>query len=258
MREAKRMAPRGSASKRASGSKLARMELRPASLVDEISRILTEAILEGVFRGGEQLVEAELKEQFRVSRTPIREALRALEKKGLVEIVPRKGAFVRTITGRDIQEHFPVRAVLEGLAAKEALCKVGAREIQEMESALEGMNNAVKAQEAKSYWEHHRQFHETFIRASGNGLLIGLLNTLRTHALWYRFSYQYYQEDLEGSLSMHRDILHLFRQKDPNRGKELEELVRVHIEAALERFLSYLEAQEKGDGELATLPEGRA
>ncbi len=149
--------------------------IKPVSLVEEVSRVLREAILEGTLRGGEQLVEAKLQEQFGVSRSPIREALRDLEKRGLVEIVPRKGAFVRTISSRDIEENFPVRAVLEGLAAKEALDKLQPQQMRDMEGALEKMRGAVGAKDGKSYWEYHRFFHETFIGACGNQLLMGLL-----------------------------------------------------------------------------------
>ncbi len=217
--------------------------LRPISLAEELSRVLKEAILEGSLSGGQQLVEAELKEKFGISRSPIREALRELEKKGLVEIVPRRGAFVRSISSKDIEENFPVRAVLEGLAAKEALGRLTEQEMIQMEQCLQKMRGAVEARDAKSYWEHHRIFHETFIQACGNQLLAGLLKDLRTHALWYRFSYQYYQEDLARSLSIHERILDIFCSKDLKRGKELEEMVRIHIEEAMERFLSYLGEQ---------------
>ena len=73
---------------------------RPTVLVERVSRILTEAIVEGALKGGDQLIEADLKEQFGISRSPLREAFRDLEKKGLVEIKPRKGTFVKKITRR--------------------------------------------------------------------------------------------------------------------------------------------------------------
>lgn len=94
------------------------MCFKPTVLVENIYEILTDAIVKGVFKGGDQLVEAELRKQFGVSRSPIRESFRILEKKGLVEILPRRGAFVKKITARDIEEHFPVRSILEGLAAR--------------------------------------------------------------------------------------------------------------------------------------------
>ncbi|MFO7971698.1 MAG: GntR family transcriptional regulator, partial [Desulfobacterales bacterium] len=88
------------------------------SLVDQISQALRESILTGRIKGGDQLLEDKLKDEFGVSRTPLREAFRILEKEGLIEIMPRKGSFVRGITRQDIEENFPVRAILEGLAAR--------------------------------------------------------------------------------------------------------------------------------------------
>lgn len=229
--------------------RLSQTELSDTSLASQISRILTECILEGAIGGGERLVEAELQRRFRVSRSPIREALRDLEKKGLVEIVPRKGTFVRIITAADIREHFPVRAVLEGLAARHSLGRLSPKALKAMEGCLEGMRRAVSANDTKSYWEHHRSFHDLFIEACGNQLLIGMLKNLRTHALWYRFSYRYYQEDLSRSLGVHEEIMEIFREGTTGRGEELERKVRSHIEEAMESFLDYLEKHPtRGEG----------
>ena len=99
------------------------IDLKSSVLGEQVSQILMETILEGVLKGGDKLVEAELQKKFGISRSPLREAFRDLEKKGLVVIIPRKGSFVRRITQKDIEENFPVRSVLEGLAAKEAFQK---------------------------------------------------------------------------------------------------------------------------------------
>ena len=217
---------------------------RPTVLVERVSRILTDAIVEGVLKGGDQLIEADLKEQFGISRSPLREAFRDLEKKGLVEIKPRKGTFVKKITRRDIEEHFPVRSSLEGLAAREAYPKMTDEDRAEMTHEFENMKTAVSRNDAKAFWEHHFLFHEIWINASGNLILINLLKTLRMHTMWYRFSYKYYKEDFNKSLQIHKEILNLFKTKklDP---KKIEHIVRNHIEVAVERFLAYLEEQEK-------------
>jgi DNA-binding GntR family transcriptional regulator len=227
-----------------SSNKFKKLKFRPTVLAEEISRTLTEAIMEGVFKGGDQLVESELQEQLGISRSPIREALRDLEKKGLVEIVPRKGTFVKTITRRDIEEHFPVRATLEGLAAKMAYRRMNAEDLRELREALANMEKAVERKDAKAYWEHHHLFHEIFINASGNGLLIDILKILRMHALWYRFSYQYYKEDFKKSLAIHHEIMALFANERADERK-IEETVRQHIEVAVDRFLEYLEEHER-------------
>jgi DNA-binding GntR family transcriptional regulator len=75
-----------------------RLDFKHTALVDRVSETLAQAILEGVLKGGVQLVEARLQERFGVSRSPLREALRDLEKKGLLDIIPRKGTFVKPVT----------------------------------------------------------------------------------------------------------------------------------------------------------------
>lgn len=90
----------------------------PRSLMEDITNSLRDAIIEGRLQPGQQIVEKELQKTLGVSRAPIREALLKLEGQGLVDIIPRKGSFVRTITARFIQENFIIRAWLEGLAAR--------------------------------------------------------------------------------------------------------------------------------------------
>ena len=213
---------------------------RPTVLVERVSRILTEAIVEGALKGGDQLIEADLKEQFGISRSPLREAFRDLEKKGLVEIKPRKGTFVKKITRRDIEEHFPVRSALEGLAAREAYPKMNEEDRTEMTREFGNMKTAVSKNDATAFWEHHFLFHEIWINASGNLILINLLKTLRMHTMWYRFSYKYYKEDFNKSLKIHEKILNLYKTKKSDT-KKIEDVVRNHIEVAVERFLAYLE-----------------
>jgi DNA-binding GntR family transcriptional regulator len=228
--------------------KIKELKFRPTVLAEQVSHILKDAILDGTLKGGDQLVEAELQRQFGVSKSPIREALRDLETKGLVVIKPRKGAFVKTVTRRDIEEMFPVRAALEGLAAREAYHRMNGDVLREMRQTVQKMEKAVKDSDVKTYWEYHYLFHEIFIDASGNEMLINILRTLRMHTIWYRFSYQYYKEDLHKSLAIHKKILSLFRKKDSDIW-ELENLVRNHCEAALGRFLGYLEEQRALGGD---------
>jgi DNA-binding GntR family transcriptional regulator len=228
--------------------RIKQIDFKPIVLVERVSRTLTEAILDGTLKGGDQLIETDLKEQFGISRSPLREAFRILEKMGLVEIIPRKGAFVRSITNSDIEQHFPVRSVLEGLAARQAHERISEEKLKEMTHALGKMRSAVSKNNTKAYWENHFLFHEVFIDASANLILINLLKTLRMHGLWYRFSYKYYEENLSESFAIHERILRLFENKktDP---RQLEEVVRNHIEVAVESFLAYLDEQENATNE---------
>ena len=225
-------------------SKLSTIDFRPTGLVEKLSETLTEAILEGIFKEGDQLIEVDLQKQFGISRTPIRESFRVLEKKGLVEVVPRKGTFVKRISRRDIEEHFPVRSVLEGLAAKQAYPNLSADTLDMMERALARMKIAADNADTKNYWKQHVLFHEIFIDSCGNQLLINLVKMLRMQIMWYRLSYQYYQEDFKNSYRTHERIMGLFKSKhtDPDR---LEAAVRNHIDVAVHKFTGYLDQQEQ-------------
>jgi len=225
--------------------KIKNLNFQPHVLGEQVSHILTEAILEGDLKGGDQLVEAELQQQFGISRSPLREAFRDLEKKGLVVIIPRRGTFVKRITRKDIEENFPVRAVLEGLAAQEAYRKITGNALEEMSNVLGEMARAVKKNDTKAYWRSHLEFHDIFIKASGNDILINVLKTLRMHSLWYRFSYQYYREDLPRLLDVHQKIFNHFSNQDVGQNV-IGKLVQGHIQVAYRSFLAYLDEQDIG------------
>lgn len=220
------------------------IEFQNAALGEKITDILTEAILEGKFSGGQQLIEQDLQKIFGVSRSPLREAFRILEKRGLVHIIPRKGTFVKTITHKDIEDNFPVRARLEGLAASEAHSKMNEKTVDDLKFELDNMKHAAQRIEPKSFWRHHSVFHNIFIEASENQVLIDILYNLRMHSLWYQFSYKYYQEDLERAYKIHLNIFEKLADPDAD-NQEIEHLVRNHIEVAFGNFLKYLETQEK-------------
>lgn len=210
-------------------------------LVEQITEFLTSAILDGQFETGARLVETELQRQFGVSRSPIRESFRILEKNGLVSNIPRKGTFVRKITQKDIEENFPVRANLESLAARLALPHLTSQDIEKMEAAFTRMKDAAEHNDFKSYLKYHIQYHDIFIRASRNDTLIAILENLRSQALWFRYSYLYVQEAFDYAIKVHRKILDAFIKKDADR---LEALVKEHILIALDRFIQFLESQK--------------
>ena len=217
------------------GGKFKGKQIKAQGLTEQVSQILTEAILDGTLGPGENLIETDLQKQLGVSRSPLREAFRDLEKKGLVTIVPRRGTVVKEITRADLEENFPVRATLEGLAARQAYPRMNADLLAEMAGALEGMKQVGEAGDSETYRKNHLKFHEVFIKASGNTLLIDILKTLRMHRLWYLVSFRYHHRNFELALAEHQKILDLFSspKTDP---KVLERVVRGHIEEALEKL----------------------
>lgn len=233
------------------GEKIKAMAFQADVISSRVSDVLTEAILDGSLENGQKLIETDLQQMFGISRSPLREAIRDLEKKGLVTIVPRRGAFVRRVTVKDIEDIFPVRANLEALAARIAHARINADDLVEMRATLEKMTAAQQQGNTKHYWRRHADFHEIFIHASGNDVLIETLSRLRLHSLWYRFSYQYYEEDQISHLEVHRRIYRLFEDRTADVAV-LEKIVHDHIEGAFEKFVGYLNRRE-GDAE-AVIP----
>lgn len=119
------------------------MAFKSLTLVHQIANVLKDSILTGKLKGGDQLLEDKLKHDFDVSRTPLREAFRVLEKEGLVEILPWKGAFVKRISRNDVKEIFPLRANLEGLAARLAYENSAQSHVDKMEKSLEHMQLSI-------------------------------------------------------------------------------------------------------------------
>jgi DNA-binding GntR family transcriptional regulator len=215
----------------------------PVSLVQQITDFLTNAIIEGHFVGGQRLVENELQRRFGISRAPIRESFRILEKNGLLVSIPRKGTFVRKVSQKDVEENFPIRAYLEGLAARLATPHMLSQDIEEMKSALSKMREGARRKDFKYYFKYHTEYHEIFINASKNDSLIEILENLRRQAIWFRFAYIWHQENFEYAIRIHQEILDMFIAKEADR---VDTLVKEHIFIALERFREFLVSKKEG------------
>jgi DNA-binding GntR family transcriptional regulator len=210
------------------------------SLVEQIREFLKNSIIEGRLQPGQRLVENELQRKFKVSRAPIRESFRILEKNGLLINIPRKGTYVRKITKKFIEEAFPIRALLEGFASRIAVSHLKIKDIKEMELALSNMTDAVNKNDSKSYLKYHSKFHEIFIKASGNEMLIEMLENLRNQAVWFRYAHlaiPLVEESFKDLILVHREILDSLVKKDEDL---VEEQVKNHILSAGQRFFELL------------------
>ena len=209
----------------------------PHSLMEDITNSLRDAIIEGRIQPGQQIVEKELQKALGVSRAPIREALLKLEGQGLVDIIPRKGSFVRTITGRFIRENFTIRAWLEGLAARVSLQHLKESDYDHFDKILKDMARLAEKSDFKGYFYRHWDFHNVFIRGSQNELLIEKVEVLRRQSLWLSYSITYFEKKHKMSQTIHAKIIDSFRKGDPD---EVEREVRHHILNAIEDYVKYL------------------
>src|SRR5690242_15355831 len=122
------------------------------ALVDKLAATLQARVLNGELPMGARLRQAALAEEFGVSRTPVREALRKLQASGLVELRPNRGALVRGLSSREVRDAYEVRAELEGLAAELAALHVHHEHIDRLQEAQElfrsALSDAIAAREA--------------------------------------------------------------------------------------------------------------
>jgi len=132
---------------------------------------LREAIVEGVLAPGSRLSEVQVAKQLNVSRTPMREAFAQLEREGLVTVLPRIGAFVRSVTTRDVEEIYTVRGALEGLAVQLAADRITALGRAQLDDVVQAMQASVEADDPSSYVDALDRFYTVVMTIADNKTL---------------------------------------------------------------------------------------
>ncbi len=213
-------------------------------LPEKIARVLVDAILSGRIESGAQLIEADLQQYFGISRTPLREAFRELERQGFVESIPRRGTFVKKIEERDVREVYLVRVNLEGMAARLAHENMTPERLQELRYELDGMEDGARNRDTRKYMKHHDAYHDTFIRQSENRVLIDMLDTLRRQTNWHRFYFSYHDSHFTAALNSHRHIHETFADSALT-GKQVEEIISMHVLDGFVRFQQHIHETRK-------------
>ncbi len=153
---------------------------------------LRSLILTGKIKPGTRMMEIELAEDMGVSRTPIREAIRKLEKEGLVVIEPRKGAYASEVSVKDMEDILEVRANLEGLAAYLAAERMTEAEKKLLDETKERFKQAVADGNMADMIAYDTKFHHMIVESSRNNHLIHMVEQLQELVL--RFRYIYYKD----------------------------------------------------------------
>jgi GntR family transcriptional regulator, rspAB operon transcriptional repressor len=160
--------------------KLRRLTRRRAT--DEVYEALREAILTRGFVPGERLQVEEIAQKLGVSLTPVRHSVQRLCTEGLIEIRPRSGTFVATLTMEDIQSTFEVRCALECLAAELAIPRLTAKELDRMEDLVTLLKKPVTSEETlRKHEEANSELHEALLAGSGNKRLEEMYVGLNAH-----------------------------------------------------------------------------
>src|ERR1700738_238272 len=148
----------------------------PRSRAVDVERTVAQWIFRGELTAGQKLTEQELALRLGVSRGPVREAFRALEDLGLVQIEQNRGAFVRKIDLEEAIEIHDVYSALEELATRSAARRLSGTQIAELQSLVESMDAAAEAEDLDPYYSLNLSFHQCLVEGSGHKGLLRLYN----------------------------------------------------------------------------------
>jgi DNA-binding GntR family transcriptional regulator len=196
---------------------------------ERVYRQIREAILSGELRSHSRLVELTLAEQFGVSRTPVREALKRLSAEGLVIIDPPNGTVVRGIDEREVEEIYTIREVLDGLAARLAAHRILPEDLTRLKSLMEIMTTALEERREEALVQANIRFHDIIYGAAESTRLTELGRSLNDFIRRFsREAFQSFERDRE-VLGEHQAIIEALDRRDP---EAAERLAREHMRNA--------------------------
>jgi DNA-binding GntR family transcriptional regulator len=216
------------------------------SLVNQAYKELKHIILEYRIPLGGKLNEGELAASLGVSRTPVREAINRLEKEGLVQIFPQRGAFVVRFSEKDVFELFLIRENLEGLATRLAAERINEENLAKLESFFQGFKEPFTEKDVQRYAKEDFKFHQTIIALSDAQRLIKMISTLYDHIRIFRLTTLGLSSRMNTSLAEHQLLIEAFQRRD---SEQAEQMMRQHIhhvrEGVMENIKFFLGDREK-------------
>lgn len=208
--------------------------------------MILDLIIQGKLKVDEKIQSEALAQLFGVSRTPVREALKSLEKTGLVRFQSYSGVYVRKLTEREIREIYSIRLILETSAIERAVEIVTSEDIL----LLEGLQQDIEAicnvspLNIKDLYDANEKFHMAMYRISEMSRLCEIIETLWTNLSFYRFlsaSKENYSQEM---MYEHHEYIRLFKKRDSAELVErIQQNLKLHSEnipALLEKYYSSL------------------
>lgn len=191
--------------------------VRGTSLHDGVATRLRNLVFDGRLAPGSWIDEKALAEQWQVSRTPLREALKVLAAEGLVELVPHRGCRVIQLGADDAEALFPVMALLEGRCAQEAAAKAGPADLQALQQLHAQLEHHAAEHDIDGYYRVNHAFHSAVQRLAANRWLDRSTGDLRRFMRLMRGRQLALPGRIEASLNEHRVLMDAFLQHDAER-----------------------------------------
>jgi DNA-binding GntR family transcriptional regulator len=208
---------------------------------EQVYHLLKEKLTSLEFKPGQSLTEKEIASHFKVSRTPVRHALSNLERDGLVEIIPRKGAFIKFLSMKDIIEIFQVREALEGLAARLAAENVDLEALKKFETFYVGALQKNSSKDLQEIFNFGMKFHDFIIDSAANQRIKKILKDLRVQFEISRIFFLNQNSSVRPSRAVqsireHLRVIEALRRRD---GDLAEARLKEHISNAKKYTFSF-------------------
>lgn len=209
-----------------------------------ICRSLTEDIVSGKLPPGQKLEELVLAERFQVSRTPIREALRELHARGLIDLQPRKGGIVRSIGLDDLSDMLEAMVELDALCCRISAERMSAVQKKQLQMVQQQSEDCVARGDEAGYLQLNHQFHQLISAGAQNRSLAAMLSNLRERLAPFRAAQTHVERRLPVSHDEHQAILNAILASDAEASYEA---MRNHTARLSINVLDLLKAQQSGD-----------
>ena len=208
--------------------------------------LIRELIETGELAPGARITEQALAARFGVSRTPLREALRALATEGYVTLAPNRGARIAPLSPADIDELFPVMAQLEALAGELAAPRMTELELAELRALHYQMVLHYRRGEAADYAALNEAIHDRILAAAGNATLSGLYRSLAGRVRRTRYLARMSDSQWASAVAEHESILAALEIRD---GARLAAVLKDHVATKAATVKARLKEAERADGD---------
>jgi DNA-binding GntR family transcriptional regulator len=214
-------------------------------MADVIATSLEEDIVLGRCHPRERLIEQDLCDRFNTHRGDVRLALFELEKKGVIQRIPNRGAIVRDLTPPEVMEIYAVREELEVMAVRILPFPVAPTSLAELENIQEQHGAAIDNDDMLAVFYANLNFHQTLFELCGNACLIETIKTLEQKVYGIRFYANAFPEALEQARRDHIDMIEALRA---SRRDELIKLTRQHLKPSPQAYIRAYERRFGGTG----------
>jgi DNA-binding GntR family transcriptional regulator len=210
------------------------------SLRDKIYEKTRDDITWGRLAPGERLVEDRLAEEFKASRSPVREALRLLEAEGLITFERNRGITVAKLSIKQVEEIYVMRWLLEGYAARVTGSNIAPKGIARLVDLNEKLQVAGKQRALKEWFNYNSLFHNYFYEQCGNSNLIKVVDNLKRKVSRYDYVSMSVPWNFETSLEHHEGMIEGCKKND---GEMVEKFMKLHLESNKETLINHLKNQ---------------